>query len=158
MKRKNIRFKLIAGLSLSILLTAAVLWRILSLHYASFEELVLDYIRETDTYYMIDITKRTEDYDKFERVEITDQGEIQELISHFSTMKFESASDASLPWDYYLVRIQLKTGAHFDMTLYEEQEQYIRIDNSRRSAHKYHAGEFKISNGFDTAILEQYFK
>lgn len=150
------KFKLIAGLTISILLTAAILWRILSLHYASFEELVLDYVRETDTYYMIDITKRAEDIEDWERVEITDPSEMQELISHFSKMKLESSSEGGLPWEYYTVRIQLKTGAHFDMDIYNDQ--YIRIENSRRSRDKYNAGEFKISNGFDTAILEQYFK
>lgn len=85
------KFKLIAGLTISILLTAAILWRILSLHYASFEELVLDYVRETDTYYMIDITKRAEDIEDWERVEITDPSEMQKLISHFSKMKLESS-------------------------------------------------------------------
>lgn len=156
MKMKSKRFKLIAGFTLSALLTAAVLWRILSLHYASFDELVLDYVRETDTYYMIDITKRTEDYEDWERVEIIDPSEIQGLISHFSKMKLESSRDGGLPWEYYTVRIQLKTGAHFDMHLYNDQ--YIRIENSRRPRDKYNGGEFKISNGFDTAILEQYFK
>lgn len=120
----------------------------------SFKELVLDQLKESGSIRELNILKNRNRSNE-EPLNITDQAEIDRIVTSFSDLELRKNSVEDQSGDEYEIRLSTEYGPTFTIVVYSPD--HIRIYN-HSSKHKRYGKEYKIVSDFTPDILESLFR